>query len=177
MLSLRAPFRCALAALAVQICLLFTGCGYHLDGFGSYGGSSHNVLGDGTGTLKVAAVEHNLLYPWISYYVRGLLRDEVNLRRLGRWVDTGDADYLITVSVPGFRARSSVSNRDSSTMLNVTTVQLELIVRNGKTGSVAWRSGVISYQDWHETIDQDEVLRNGLAETMRRALDRMQQKF
>ncbi len=175
--SVRALAKCALAALAVQTSLLFSGCGYHLDGFGSYGGTSQNVLGDGSGTLKVAAVEHNLLYPWISYYVRGILRDEVNLRRLGHWVDSGEADYLITVSVPGFRARSSVSNRDSSTMLSETTVQLELIVRNGKTGSVVWRSGVISYQDWHETIDQDEVLRGGLAETMRRALDRMQQKF
>ena len=166
-----------LAALAVQICLLFSGCGYHLDGFGSYGGSSRNVLGDGTAKLKIEQIEHNLLYPWISYYARGILRDEVELRRLGRWVDEGDADYLITVSIPGFRARSTVSNRDSSTLLNSTTVQLELIVRNGKTGSLVWRSGVISYQDWHEVIDQDAVLREGLVETMRRALDRMQQKF
>ena len=56
-------------------------------------------------------------------------------------------------------------------------VQLELVVRSGKNGTVVWRSGVISYFDKYETVDEGNAIRDGLKEALRRAFDRMQQKF
>ena len=157
--------------------LLLGGCGYNLDGYSSSSSRAASVLGDGNQTLRIDKVEQVTMYPWVQYYLRGITRDEVNLRRLARWVDSGNADYLLTITMPGFRVRSSVSNRVDNTLLSDTVVQLELVVRSGKSGNVVWRSGVISYSDKFETVDEASAIRDGLKEALRRALDRMQQKF
>ncbi|WP_273524608.1 hypothetical protein [Mailhella massiliensis] len=166
-------------AAAVVCCLgLFAGgCGYELDGYSSGSSRAVSVLGDGNQTLRIDKVEQVTMYPWVQYYLRGLTRDEVNLRRLARWVDSGNADYLLTITMPGFRVRSSISNSVDNTLLSDTEVQLELIVRSGKSGTVVWRSGVVSYFDRFETVDEASAIRDGLKEALRRALDRMQQKF
>ena len=83
----------------------------------------------------------------------------------------------VTITMPGFRVRSAVSNRVDNTLLSDTLVQLELVVRSGKSGTVVWRSGVVSYFDRFETVDEASAIRDGLKEALRRALDRMQQKF
>lgn len=159
------------------ISLLAGGCGYNLDGYSSGSSRAVSVLGDGNQTLRIDKVEQVTMYPWVQYYLRGITRDEVNLRRLARWVDSGNADYLLTIVMPGFRVRSSVSNRVDNTLLSDTVVQLELVVRSGKSGNVVWRSGVISYSDKFETVDEASAIRDGLKDALRRALDRMQQKF
>ena len=165
------------AAAACCLSLLVGGCGYALDGYSSGSSRAVSVLGDGSQTLKIEKVEQVTMYPWVQYYLRGITRDEVNLRRLARWVDSGNADYLLTITMPGFRVRSAVSNRVDNTLLSDTLVQLELVVRSGKSGTVVWRSGVISYHDKLETVNEANAVRDGLKEALRRALDRMQQKF
>ena len=167
-----------LVATAVCCLSLFAGgCGYELDGYATGSSRAVSVLGDGNQTLRIDKVEQVTMYPWVQYYLRGLVRDEVNMRRLARWVDSGNADYLLTVTMPGFRVRSAVSNQVDNTLLSDAIVQLELVVRSGKNGNVVWRSGVISYFDRYETVDEANAVREGLKEALRRALDRMQQKF
>jgi len=166
-----------LAATLCCVGLLAGGCGYQMDGFSSSSSRAHSVLGTGNSTLKIEKVEQVTMYPWVQYYLRGAVRDEVNLRRLARWVDSGNADYLLTVNMPGFQVRSSMSNRVDETLLSDTTVRLELIVRSGKTGAVVWRSGVVSYSDKFEVVDEGNAIRDGLQEVLRRAFDRMQQNF
>ena len=167
----------ALAGVLCGVGLLVGGCGYELDGFSSMDSRAQSVLGDGSQTLKIERVEQVTMYPWVPYYLHDIVRDEVNLRRLAEWVDSGKADYLLTITMPGFQVRSSVSNRVDVTLLSDTTVRLELVVRSGKNGSVVWRSGVISYNDKFETVDEASAIRKGLEQAVRRALDRMQQKF
>ena len=165
------------AAALCCIGLFVGGCGYQSDGFSSVSSRAHSVLGSGNSTIKFDKVEQITLFPWVQYYVRGTVRDEVNLRRLARWVDDGNADYLLTVNMTGFRVRSSISNRFDNTLLSETTVSLEMIVRSGKTGAVVWKSGKISYFDKFEVVNEDSAVREGLKEAIRRALDRMQQEF
>ena len=166
-----------LAATLCCVGLLAGGCGYQMDGFSSSSSRAHSVLGNGSSTLKIEKVEQVTMYPWVQYYIRGAVRDEVNLRRLARWVDSGNAEYLLTVNMPGFKVRSSMSNRVDETLLSDTTVRLELIVRSGKTGAVVWRSGVVSYSDTFEVVDEGNAIRDGLQEVLHRAFDRMQQDF
>lgn len=173
----RETWKGLLAAAVCCLGLLAGGCGYELDGYSSSSSRAVSVLGDGNQTLRIEKVEQVTMYPWVQYYLRGITRDEVNLRRLARWVDSGNADYLLTINMPGFRVRSAVSNRVDNTLLSDTVVQLELVVRSGKSGAVVWRSGVISYYDKFETVDEASAVRDGLKEALRRALDRMQQKF
>ena len=138
---------------------------------------AQSVLGDGSQTIKIERVEQVTMYPWVPYYLHSIVRDEVNLRRLAKWVDDGPADYLLTITMPSFNVRSSVSNRQDVTLLSSSTVTLELVVRSGRNGSVVWRSGAVSYSDTFETVDEASAIRNGLEEALDRALDRMQQKF
>jgi hypothetical protein len=105
------------------------------------------------------------------------VRDEVNLRRLARWVDDGKSDYLLSVNMTGYYERSSISNRVDNTLLTDTIVTLELVVRSGRSGAVVWKSGPVSYYDKYEVVNEDSAVREGLKESVRRALDRMQQKF
>ncbi len=177
---MRMPLGTWKGLIATAVCCLSLavgGCGYELDGYATGSGRAVSVLGDGNQTLRIDKVEQVTMYPWVQYYLRGLVRDEVNLRRLARWVDSGNADYLLTITMPGFRVRSAVSNQVDNTLLSDTIVQLELIVRSGKNGNIVWRSGVISYFDRFETVDEANAVRDGLKEALRRALDRMQQKF
>lgn len=177
MRTLRGTWKGLIAAAVCCLSLFVGGCGYGLDGYSSGSSRAVSVLGDGNRTLRIDKVEQVTMYPWVQYYLRGITRDEVNLRRLARWVDSGNADYLLTITMPGFRVRSSVSNQVDNTLLSDTIVQLELIVRSGKNGTVVWRSGVISYYDTFESVDEGDAIREGLKEALRRALDRMQQAF
>ena len=163
--------------MCLVLSLHLFGCGYQMDGFSSSSSRASSVLGDGSSTMKIEQVEQVTMYPWVQYYLRGLVRDEVNLRRLARWVDDGSADYCLTINMPSFLVRSSVSNRVDNTLLSTATVALELIVRSGRTGAVVWRSGIITYYDKFETVDESEAVREGLKEALNRALDLMQQKF
>lgn len=166
-----------LVASCMCLGLLAGGCGYQMDGFSSSSSRAHSVLGDGSRTIKFDKVEQVTLFPWVQYYLRDVVREEVNLRRLARWKDEGKADYLLTVNMTGFQVRSSISNRYDNTLLSTTTVSIEFIVRNGKTGAVEWKSGPVHYSDKFEVVDEDSAVRDGLAEAVRRGLDRMQQEF
>lgn len=166
-----------LAAFCLVASLFFCACGYELEGFSSASSRAESVLGDGNSTLKIEHVEQVTMHPWVAYYLRGLVRDEINLRRMARWVDSGQADYTLDIVMPRFYIRSSVSNRVDNTLLSETTVTIEIIVRSGRSGAVVWRSGAISYYDKFETVDESSAIRDGLKEAVYRALDRMQQKF
>lgn len=166
-----------LAAALCCLSLAAGGCGYQSDGFTSSSSRAHSVLGRGDSTLKIEKVEQVTLYPWVQYHLHSVVRDEVTLRRLAKWVDSGKADYLLTVNMSGFKVRSSISNRADNTLLSDATVALELIVRSGRSGSVVWRSGVVRYTDKYETVDEPSAIRSGLNEAVRIALDRMQQSF
>ena len=167
-----------LAAAALCCIGLFVGgCGYQTDGFSSASSRAHSVLGNGSSTIKFDKVEQITLFPWVQYYIRGLVRDEVNLRRLARWVDEGKSDYLLSVNMTGYYERSSISNRVDNTLLTDTIVTLELVVRSGRSGAVVWKSGPVKYYDKYEVVNEDSAVREGLKETVRRALDRMQQEF
>jgi len=166
--------------LAASLCclsLLAGGCGYGLDGFGSSSSRAHSVLGDGSRTIKFDKVEQVTLFPWVQYYMRDMVREEVSLRRLARWKDEGRADYLLTVNMTGFQVRSYISNVYDNTLLSTTTVSIEFIVRNGRTGAVEWKSGPVYYSDNYEVVDEDSAVREGLKEAVRLGLDRMQQQF
>ena len=70
------------------VCLMLTGCGYVWRGQeGSL--SENSVLGNGSKTLKIKSVEQTSLYPWLTYQVRSLVRDDINARNLAKWVDDG----------------------------------------------------------------------------------------
>ncbi|MBQ8664378.1 MAG: hypothetical protein IJ474_01170 [Mailhella sp.] len=166
-----------LAAAVCCLSLFAGGCGYQMDGFETASSRAHSVLGSGSSTVRIDTVEQVTMHPWVPYYLRGIVRDEVTLRRLAKWVDSGKADYLLSITMPGFKVRSSISNKVDNTLLSDTTVALELVVRSGVTGTVVWRSGLIHYTDTVEVVDEASAIREGLKEVVRRGLDRMQQEF
>ena len=111
------------------VCLMLTGCGYVWRGQeGSL--SENSVLGNGSKTLKIKSVEQTSLYPWLTYQVRSLVRDDINARNLAKWVDDGQADYTLTVRIPSFKVRSYGQYRSAS-QLYTATISIEFIVYDG----------------------------------------------
>lgn len=165
----------ARAGLLAVVCLLLASCGYQWQGFGNPTVSS--VLGDGTKTLKIDRVEQSSMFPWVPYYLRSLIRDEVNLRKLAKWVDSGESDYMLTVRMPSFQIRSYASDAEDVTLLNSATVELELVIYNGSSGELVWRSGIVTYAENYENTRESVAIREVLTQAVYRVLDRMQQNF
>lgn len=159
---------------ALLLCLLIGACGYQWQGFDNP--TVDSVLGDGSSTLKMDSLEQTTMYPWVPYYLRSVIRDEVNLRKLARWVDSGDADYTMSVRVLSFLMRSYASNKEDVTLLNAAKVRLEIVIANGTTGEVVWRSGIISYSENYENTRESVAIREVLTQAVNRGLDRMQQQ-
>jgi hypothetical protein len=161
--------------LPALACLFLLACGYRWQGFDEP--AARSVLGDGSSTLRIGVIEEESLYPDLPYYLRSLLRDEINLRKLARWVDSGDADYVMDVRVSSFQIYAYVSDADAASLLNAAAVELELVVRHGTGGSVAWSSGNIVYSEHYEDPREAEVIREVLEQAVNRALDGMQMEF
>lgn len=165
----------ARAGLLIVLGFLLGACGYQWQGFNDP--TVDSVLGDGSKTLKIDKVEQASMFPWVPYYLRSLIRDEVNLRKLATWVDSGAADYTMTVRMPMFQIRSYASDAEDVTLLNAATVELELVLYDGTSGAVVWRSGLISYAENYENTRESVAIREVLAQAVYRVLDRMQQDF
>ena len=157
------------------VCLMLTGWGYVWRGQeGSL--SENSVLGNGSKTLKIKSVEQTSLYPWLTYQVRSLVRDDINARNLAKWVDDGQADYTLTVRIPSFKVRSYGQYRSAS-QLYTATISIEFIVYDGKTNTEVWRSGPIYYEENYENANEESAIKSILEMAVRRCMDALQQRF
>ena len=138
--------------------------------------SENSVLGNGSKTLKIKSVEQTSLYPWLTYQVRSLVRDDINARNLAKWVDDGQADYTLTVRIPSFKVRSYGQYRSAS-QLYTATISIEFIVYDGKTNTEVWRSGPIYYEENYENANEESAIKSILEMAVRRCMDALQQRF
>ena len=155
---------------------LLAGCGYTWRGQkGNL--STDSVLGDGSKTLRMGAVEQVTLYPWVPYVIRSQLRDEINARGLARWVDGKSADYTLGVKLTGSTIRSYSDTASGMAQLSQVSISLIFTVYDGRTNKQVWTSGPVTYADTFEFENDETAVRETLAECVRRALDRLQQRF
>ena len=153
------------------VCLMLTGCGYVWRGQeGSL--SENSVLGNGSKTLKIKSVEQTSLYPWLTYQVRSLVRDDINARNLAKWVDDGQADYTLTVRIPSFKVRSYGQYRSAS-QLYTATISIEFIVYDGKTNTEVWRSGSIFYEENYENANEESAIKSILGKLLRQQVEEL----
>lgn len=121
-------------------------------------------------------MEQTSLYPWLTYQVRSLVRDDINARNLAKWVDDGQADYTLTVRIPSFKVRSYGQYRSAS-QLYTATISIEFIVYDGKTNTEVWRSGSIFYEENYENANEESAIKSILEMAVRRCMDALQQRF
>ncbi len=138
--------------------------------------TEQSLLGDGSKTLKIKSVEQPSLHAWIPYMIRSQLRDDITQRGLARWVDTGDADYTLTVNISSFQIRS-YGMYEHHNLLFTATVHAEFLLYNGSTNTLAWKSGLIAYSDTYESANEEEAMRELITMVIRRGVDRLQQRF
>ena len=170
-------------SVPLALCLLacvFAGlaaCGYHL------GADSPSIFSGGNSTsrqlptLKVKSIEHPTIHPWMGYELRNRLRHEISARHLAAWVDSGRADYEITLKVTGFYYRSDVTTQYDATLLYAADMTLEGLVYAGESGKLVWRSGNISYGQSYELIDEKPVAVDLATNIIRQLADKMRQAF
>lgn len=164
------------ASVALLFCVLLAGgCGY---GLGTDGPS---VLppppGGGLPTIKFKSVDSPTMHSWLPHIIRTELRDEIAARDLARWVDSGPADYELAVKVENFLFRSWITNSDDSTMLYSASIAMQGTVYKGNSTEVVWNSGVVSYSQSYETVQERVAASDMTRELARRFTSAMRQAF
>ena len=159
-----------LVALAL-LCLLQAGCGYKL------ASDEPSVLGSGEKTVKIKRVENPTLYPWLSPQIRTIVHDEVNYRKLGRWVDSGEADYELDVEVTRFRVSDHGYSREGTSVMYSASMTMIISVYDGSTNKLVWSSGRIDLSRVYDTDSAQAAALELSRELVRRGMDRMRFAF
>lgn len=162
--------------LLLFLMLTLSACGYTLHGYHDTD-TSKNILGGPNATLSIGTIEQSTLYPWVPYYLTTVIRDEVILRRVGKWEMSGDSEYVINVEVPSFRVSAYDENLTNTSVISSATVKINLTIVNVKTGKKVWSSGVISYSENYENLQGDAAIQEILKETILIAFDRIHNNF
>ena len=169
-MSARTNILKTLVALAL-LCLLQAGCGYKL------ASDEPSVLGSGEKTVKIKRVENPTLYPWLSPQIRTIVHDEVNYRKLGRWVDSGEADYELDVEVTRFRVSDHGYSREGTSVMYSASMTMIISVYDGSTNKLVWNSGRIDLSRVYDTDGAQAAAQELSRELVRRGMDRMRFAF
>ena len=169
-MSARTNILKTLVALAL-LCLLQAGCGYKL------ASDEPSVLGSGEKTVKIKRVENPTLYPWLSPQIRTIVHDEVNYRKLGRWVDSGEADYELDVEVTRFRVSDHGYSREGTSVMYSASMTMIISVYDGSTNKLVWSSGRIDLSRVYDTDSAQAAALELSRELVRRGMDRMRFAF
>lgn len=164
------------STLLLCAALLLAGCGYHL---GADAPSVFNKNGTSKelATLKIKEVENPTLFPWLNYMLRANLRDEVGARHVARWVDSGRADFEISVKVDHYTYRSWVIDNKDVPLLYDANIQLDATIYQGNTNTVVWRSGPLTYAQTFESVAEKDAAEDILRNLIRLLVDKMRQEF
>ena len=174
-----APFRtvyagrCCIALLLFALCLAgLASCGYKPAAF------SPSIIGDGTKTLKIKEIDNPTLEPWLPHSIRSALRDEINARHMARWVDSGPADYEITIKVLALTQREGIHDRYDQPLLYENRMEVLAIVFDGATNTEIWRSGNIYYSDRTQNAPDNKTHSAGIiSRTMHLVADALRSTF
>lgn len=136
-----------------------------------------NMLGDGTKTLKIKGVDNPTLYANLPYLIRSEVRDEITLRDMAVWKDSGNADYELQIRVTQFTLRRWAGLQDDVNTIFTSTMGMEFILYDGATNSVVWQSGVRNYNENIENYDETAVMEESVQQLIREIIDSMQRQF
>lgn len=157
-------------ALALLLCAALTGCSYGL------ASDIPTVLGEGTPTLKVTAVEQPTMYTWVVYTVRSTLRNEFAARNIATWVDSGASQYTMHVKVNSFTLRSAVSSSSDETLIFTGAVSLTATIYNSADNSEVWKQTVTYSNEFDSDVEEDAA-RRLFTQAVRRLADNMRNTF
>ena len=159
------------ALYSLLVCLLSGCAGYQ------FGAKQPSILGDGSKTLKVKEIDYPTLQPWLPFVLRSSLRDKINERYLAQWVDSGPADYEISLKVTSFTTHEWARDIDNNTLLYDTNLTVDAIVYSGSTNKEVWRSGPVRYADIVESPDEKKSANEMISRIMDRIADKMRNTF
>ena len=169
------PSQALALSFVLLLCLGLAACSYSWRGQ-EQSTATHSVLGDGSKTLKIREVEHSTLYQWLPYTVRSQVRDEINARKLAAWLDSGPADFELGIRIPRFNISAYGHSRDNNQLFTV-SMHLELVVYDGHTNQQVWNSGLVTYSENYQSVNEERAVDEALRMILLRAVDSMQNTF
>lgn len=131
----------------------------------------------GPKTMRVKAIEHPVVYPWLSQVIRSSLRDEFARRNIAKWKDDGAAEYSIMVKVTSFTIRSSVRDANSNDLLVSASLVIDATVFDERTNAQVWRSGSIGHSETYESRDEQTAASELTERVMQQLAGRMRRQF
>ena len=161
----------SLSLVALCFCMLLSSCAYKL------ATEFPSVIGDGTKTVKIKGVDNPTLDTTIAYILRSRLREEITVRDMAQWVDSGPADYQLEIKIKQFSDRGETFDDNLRTRLYAINLTVNLEVYDGSTNKKIWESGNISESDFSELPNSKAGTNEIATLLMRKIADRMKQKF
>jgi len=162
--------RCLFAVLLIGM-LQLSGCGYNL------ASEEPSVIGNGDKTVKIKRVENPTLYPWLSHLMRTAVHDEINYRKLGKWVDYGEADYELDIEVTHFRISDHGYSREGTSVMYSASMTMILNIYDGSTNKLVWSSEALSLDRVYDTDNAQTATQELSGELIKRCMDRMRFVF
>lgn len=160
--------------LVICMGIILSACGYTLQN--TQRTPVTTVLGDGNATIAIESIEQASMLPWVPYYLRTQIHNEVNLRKIARWSSIKDAEYFMQIRIPRFETRAFISGHDDETLLNSVNVELNVQIYD-KNRILIWNSGPINYSENYSNVREEDAIREILKETVYVLLDRIQFQF
>ena len=164
---------CLLIMIMVSL-LVIPACGYRLRG--TEGFYSSTILGDGTKTIMVSEVDQTSMFPWLPYMVRSSIVELIEQRGIAKVVATTPSDFVIMAKVTNY-SNSNENNASGASYLYTIDLSMELVIRNGTSNAIIWRSGTVAYSKSFQSESEDTAVRDVANECVRRAFDKLGQDF
>ncbi len=165
-------------SIFLLVCLSMVSCGYQIHGSDAHSiQSSEFAIIEENSTISIGIIEQSSIHMDIPFHVSSILRDEVALRRLGRWENTGKGDYMINVTIPTFRISSFEDANYKDVLIFTIEISLILNILDSKTGEEVWNSGVVSHTNNFEGPREEEAIADTLKEVMHLAFEDYQGNF
>ncbi len=164
--------------LLIALSINLSACGYEILGLhdDTIQSSEISLIEEGA-TISIGEIKQASVEMEIPFQVATIVRDEVNLRRIGTWANAGIGDYLINVNIPSFRIANFEDNNYEEVLISSIDISLILTIINAKTNETVWDSGVIFYSENYESPREDTAIHEVLVDTIQIAFENYQGKF
>ncbi len=156
------------------ILLTLTACGYQVHNI--QGSPQQSILGNGSSTVSIGAIEQSSLYPWVPHFITTTLKDEMSLRQIAKWESFERSDYLINVNLSSIKIGAFDDSYINESEISSASVVITLNIHETQSGKSVWNTRV-GYSENYENPREDSAIREVIEEALKIAMDNLQSTF
>jgi outer membrane lipopolysaccharide assembly protein LptE/RlpB len=151
---------------ALCLIMLISACGYH------FSASAPIALPKNVTDVYIDRVDNPTLENWIDPFVRSRFRDEFTRRAQVNWVDQGQAEAYVNISIIAYFTDTELSGAQDQTLRERATVVMQTEFRSQLDGALLWSSGHITeYENFEVGSSEVAAGERAIENAIRRTAD------